>query len=182
MAEDFRVQVKVTNNYLWQAIKAAGYDNVNQFCKAEGFDPGRVGEFMNMKAAPLGRDGDWIPTARRLSECLGPLPDELFPDSIPVLPSNATEFISSRDDIENLIESIDAKRIVGRLMASASLSKQAVQVLGQRSGDDEATLDEAGRSLGVSRERVRQIEAKGLRQLRLAAMKIRREDEETHRE
>ena len=129
MSDDFRVQVKVTNNHLWQAIKAAGYPNVNQFCVAEGFSAGNIGELLNMKASPLGKDGDWLPTVRRLSEILGPLPDELFPDSIPQLPCNVSEFTSSSEDIERLIEQIDARELVGKLKERAHLSPRLAYVL-----------------------------------------------------
>lgn len=82
------------------------------------------------------------------------------------------------DDSEAAIEEAATRPILQRHVAEAlaGLSLRERQVVAYRfgfAGEGECTLDEVGRRLGVTRERVRQIEATALRKLRKRARDAR---------
>lgn len=79
----------------------------------------------------------------------GPLPDEIVGDTI------------------------DVERRSGWLkQALAALNERELRIIEQRRlGDESATLEELGETLGISKERVRQIEVRALEKLKLALVK-----------
>ena len=182
---EYRVDLKVRNNLLLSAIENAGFKNVSQFCKASGLQPTIVGEFVNFKTSPLAKDGSLTPTARRIADLLGVLPDELWTeDQLTMkLDSNQTRFTVSHKEL-----ALTLARHTGELLeapepdaaleekdkavlvhdALDSLRPIEARVLRMRFGigTTEHTLEEVAKKLGVTRERIRQIEAKGLRLLR----------------
>jgi len=70
-------------------------------------------------------------------------------------------------DLEKVAEALSLERAVKNLLKS--LDARSADVISKRFGigtDNEMTLEEVGRSFAVTRERIRQIEAKALRKLR----------------
>jgi len=78
------------------------------------------------------------------------------------------------DDDIRLLEMSDAKRLTDKIINDAGLSPKEMDVIDMMF-NKEMTLEETGRKLGVSRERVRQIEAKALERMRFATP-IRKDD------
>ena len=171
---DFAVQVKVKNGRLLAAILDAGYTSVRAFCMNEGFDDGRVGELLNFKLNPLSHDGcEWIPLVKRLSECLGPLPEELFPEHLQLmLESNSVTKFVAEQEMKSIVESaenkvIDADRVKW-LLSNANISRREADIL-TATLVDESHDAEVGSALGITGGRVQQIRHKALRRIRNAA-------------
>lgn len=182
---EYRVEVKVRNNLILSAMEAAGYKNVNQLCVAGGFAPTHIGAFVNMKWSPLAADGDLTPTAKRLCDFLGVLPEDLWtPEQLMfVLPDNKSHFnvghrammemlarhtgeLLEQPDIDANIESDDRKRIISEMLDT--LSPTEAKVLRLRFGidsPDEQTLPQIAELYQRSNERIRQIEMKAIRRL-----------------
>jgi len=73
------------------------------------------------------------------------------------------------DDPVEAVEAADLPRAVDRILEAADLNDRERAVLRMRfglDGQEPMTLEEVGENLGVTRERVRQIERLGLRGLR----------------
>lgn len=182
---EYRVDLKVRNNLLLSAIESAGFKNVSQFCKASGLQPTLVGEFVNFKISPLTKDGDFTPTARRIADFLGVLPDELWTDDQlnMKLDTNQTRFTVSHRELaltlarhtgelleapepDASLETKDKALLVNDALDSLRPIEARVLRMRFGIGTTEHTLEEVAQVLGVTRERIRQIEAKGLRLLR----------------
>lgn len=85
--------------------------------------------------------------------------------------SSLVEFIPSDDNFSDVVmhevEQHNLKEKINELLTG--LSEQEQKVLRMRFGlddDDPKTLEEIGKVFGVTRERIRQIEAKAIRKLR----------------
>lgn len=166
-SNDFRVVVKVQNGRLWDAIKRCGFESVKAFSEASDVHMQTVYKLLAMQLSPLDSDGkDWRPSVKKLCEFTGDIPEDLFPESIPVVPINTAAFYASADDVQDMIEHrLSAKKLVA--VFSESWTPKEKKVLEYRAQD--MTLDDVGEILGVGRERVRQIEAKALRRARVVA-------------
>lgn len=85
------------------------------------------------------------------------------------------EFLASADPLpdEVTLQSIDGERRVGWLRkALASLSPRERDIVqARRLNDDSATLEALGQRLGVSKERVRQIESRAIEKLKAALLR-----------
>jgi RNA polymerase sigma factor (sigma-70 family) len=183
---EYRIDLKVRNNLILNAIEAAGYANVAQFCKAAKLSQCRIGDFVNLKASPMGKSGEITPSAKRLCDFLGLLPEDLWtPEQLLfVLPTNKSHFSMSHKemlltlarhtgelleapDLDAGLEEEDRQRVVSEVLDS--LKPQEAKVLRMRFGigtQSDYTLDEVGAKFDVTRERVRQIETKAIRKLK----------------
>ena len=78
-------------------------------------------------------------------------------------------FIPDEKDQYAEVEITDLNRVLISLMNKANLSEREIRILKYRfglEGDGEKTLEEIGKLFGVTRERIRQIEAKAIRKMR----------------
>jgi len=83
----------------------------------------------------------------------------------------------SKPEQEDALHQMETARIVSEVLAE--LPERQAGVIRMRFGigrDDEMTLEEIGQTYGVTRERIRQIEAKGLRRLSHPGRKHRMQD------
>lgn len=175
---EFRVDLKVRNNLLLSAIERTGHKNVAQFCKAIGVGNSLVGELLNLKAAPLTKDGHFTTTALKLMEALGALPEDLWTEeqmtmsldtnkAHVLLDKEALALVMDRvatgalefDTPEEALAKQDTNRNLETLLDY--IPPHCKKVLIMRSQD--MTLEEIAQKMDLTRERVRQIEAKGIR-------------------
>ena len=177
---DYRVNIKVRNNRILKAIEESGGTVGQKWCDANGLGYTSVNSLINMAVSPVTKMGELIPTAARLCEVLGKLPDELWSDEqIRPLEKNFTSLEMSREQIVALMppdeiglqltdfdQYMHMRELPEKLEeALANLDERKQYIIRSRFFDDK-TLDELGKELGVSKDRVRQIEARALRQLR----------------
>ncbi|MFD7077138.1 sigma factor-like helix-turn-helix DNA-binding protein [Nocardioides sp. NPDC059952] len=125
-----------------------------------GVDQGVVPEWIRDLISDLTEVAEWHVVVGRQDAAL------LDPDTLPAeTPQRVKEAQHrlARLTVHNVIEEHDADADAAARLddAFAVLDPRAVQVLAQRVfADRPATLEELGRSFGVTRERIRQIEAK----------------------
>ena len=173
---DYRVEIKVRNARIYRAMKAAGYENVAQVCRAFNLNQGNVGDLLNMKIAPTLRDGEWRKEVVVLCSGLGKMPSELFSEEQMVAWDKTTGAVDldieqvgnllTGDTPDSFLENKEMKVLLDN--ALELLNPQENSVLRRRFGMDgeEMTLKAIGIADGITPERIRQVEAKGLRKLR----------------
>lgn len=173
----FRVEIKVKNALLWKAIMA-NHENVAQFSKAHGFGNGRIGDLLNLKESPLQKCGEWTKLALDVSDALGFLPDELWPEhlqrryeiakaAVEMTRPEVEALMAEKHDPEQLMFSRESREQVES--ALKTLDTRLANVLRLRFGiyeGDPKTLEEVGHAMGISAARARQLEEKALRRLR----------------
>ena len=176
--KDYRITVKVRNNRLLKAIEDAGGSPGNKWCEANGLGYARVNSLINMTSSPLTAEGDLFPDAARLCEILGKLPEDLWSnEQLYPLERNFSEMEMDHAQVVAMlpaeqqfylpdfsgIEQAQTKALVTQ--ALSTLTSREQEVIGMRFEDD-LTYEECARRLDVTRERIRQIEAKAMRKLR----------------
>jgi len=184
IAEEYRLKVSVRNNLILKAMEAQGYTNIHKFSKACDVSITGLYDLINLKAAPITEDGEFSKVAKQLMEALGACPVELWTEEQLTLKlrTNSVERHLSKEALQEALQS-NARSLVGlpydevvdkeevTLVRDTldSLTPREAQVLSMRFGignEDEGSLEEVSKKLGVSRERVRQMEAKALRKMR----------------
>jgi RNA polymerase sigma factor (sigma-70 family) len=182
---DLRVTVTVTvkNARLLRAMEAAGFDTAAALSRACGVQQGIVGDYLNLKLAPLAPDGEWRASILKISEALRRLPEDLFPPEFlrAALKTNRVEREVPADQIPNLLgqgqsiaydpgQALVVKEAVADLYKTLrGLPQRHQTVLALRfglAGNEPHTLEQTAKRMGVTRERVRQIELKAERLLR----------------
>jgi RNA polymerase sigma factor (sigma-70 family) len=177
----YRIKVSIRNHKLLSAIEAAGYKSVAAFERDADVKLGRINGLVSMKEAPLNADGSFSPLAKIVMEILGAAPTDLWTEEqlTLALNKNTAEKSVSSDLIQHLLthnetsmllpspegelEEKETQKIIGELVHG--LTKREETVIKMRFWDDK-TLEQVAESMEVTRERVRQIEAKALRKLR----------------
>ena len=176
--KDYRVLVKVKNANILRALERAGFTSVSAFCRGHKLSQSSVGELINLRVAPV--SGYPLRCAEQLSVALNvPIWDLFSDEQMTPLEKNTSQADVSLDDMLPMIAGAqfdplqrlvdDDNKVTIDAVLATGLTPREEQVIRSRCGlDGEAkTLFQLGEELGVTRERVRQIELKALRRLRL---------------
>jgi RNA polymerase primary sigma factor len=177
---EYRVKVTVRNNLLLSAIEAAGYKSCAVFAREIGYHSSAVNELTSMRQTPINENGDFSPLAKTIMEALGAAPSDLWTiEQLNLrLRRNSSERNVGQDEVDYLLGQPSSMMLPNP--ADEYQKKQASEVLKNVVGtltereqqvlsmhhEQEMTLDEIGDAFGISRERIRQIEARALRKLR----------------
>jgi RNA polymerase sigma factor (sigma-70 family) len=184
--QDFRVTVTVRNGRLMRAIEAQGFDTLTTFARMAKISVSTLSAFVTLKKSPFRADGAVSPAAERMALYLNKEIDELFPPA----------FLHRALAKSSITLELDAQQVVGMLaqpqspeaalitdqalsQLDASLAKLTPRqrtVIAQRFGLDgkgERTLDQVATAVGITKERVRQIEIRALRMMQHADKKSR---------
>lgn len=177
--KDYRVTVKVRNNRILKAIEAAGGEPGGKWCAANGLAYATVNNLINMTIGPLSAAGQLTNTAQDLCDVLNKLPEDLWSnDQLYPLERNMSDvemdkkeiarFLPHAEEQSYLLDLSDLERREKRAVIEKSLDTlqpRTAEVI-RRRYFHEMTLAETGKAMGITVERVRQIEMKGLRLLR----------------
>ena len=179
--KDYRLEIKIKNNYLFTKMKEYGIENAAQLARAIGSNPSAVGYYLNLTNPPYTKKGELKELAKKLCDFFYCDIEDLFPaehlenaldKNIVVTEKNKHELLPSRmlETDDPSVALIEQEVMQGVRQAIAkSLSEREQKVLALRFGlEDEKphTLDQVGELFGVTPSRIRQIEAKALRKLR----------------
>jgi len=160
-----KAKVSVWNYELVERRKKLGYTQA-LFAVACGMETARLGFIETLKVKPTEEE------ARDIAELLNCKVSKLFPDGYEKVVDIFKRDLVKIADIEPLaispasdehlllLGSVDAELTVKNLIKEAGLTEKEARLLEIRSGKDPMTLEEAGKVFGVTRERIRQLEAK----------------------
>ena len=190
MTPDLLLIVTIKNNAMVVAMNAAGYDSAAALARDSKVSSRLVYEYLNLKLAPVRQDGEWRSCILAISRTLRRLPEDLFPPPF-LRRALTTNRVTREIDAEQLPAlmggtpsiAYDPERAVaigdalGALNAALGRLRQREQHVLKMyyglDGEETHTLDEIGRTLGVGRERVRQILARALRILSASRHQLR---------
>lgn len=177
--KDYRIEIKVKNNLLWNAMQKRGIKNAAQLARATGLNPGTVGDYLNLTANVYAAKGTgYRPSFEKIFMFLEMLPGDIYPEDRMVEPlannkrvieANAAELLQLGSRESDPTEVIRLEQRAGALHKLLDLlNEKEALVVRLRSGmdGDPHTLAEIAAVIGRSRERVRQIYARALRKMR----------------
>jgi transcriptional regulator with XRE-family HTH domain len=164
---DFNLQITVRNARLLRAIRAQ-YGSSADMCRATGINQTALSALLTMRAKPFRADGSLTTTAEAVVSALGIPADDLWPSHIARLQAKrATVEVEMDAPTFAAIADSDPERqaMMRQALArwSCDLTDRQRDVLAIRFSG--GLLEDAARELGVTRERVRQMEHRGLRKL-----------------
>ena len=172
MEKDFNIKVTVRNGRLLSAIRE-NYESVAAFSRALGRSAQTVNSLVTMKEKPYKTKG-WTDLALDIAAFVNRDPEDLWPEYMrEVNLARATaEMSADLKEVQALQSSPSPEKQIAQLDAlkqiASVLTPREVNVIKCRYAD-EMTLAEAAAELGVSSERMRQIEVKALRKMRGSA-------------
>ena len=173
--EDFNLKVTVRNGRLLRAIRER-YSSVADMCRKMGRSHQTVNKLITMKAVPYNSKG-WTDLALDIAGMVARDPEDLWPDHMRELRlrKSTSEVNLDLDDVKKLVQEGSSEKTISQLSVLSQFSKNLTprerDVLARRFAHDQS-LDECAASLRVSRERVRQIEAKAFRKMRKVASNL----------
>ena len=183
--KDYVLEIKVKNNYMMTKMRERGIDTAAELARRTGLTQPAVSVLLTLKVAALTKRGKWRPSLLKLAKFFNCLPEELVPPQHleESLSRNTTTLEVGRADLKKIASwAMQDKAVVDPLLLLAQgeavegvqtalghLKPRERHVVAMRfglDGESPATLDEVAETMGVTRERVRQIEAKGMRRLK----------------
>ena len=190
MTSDYIVELRIRNGYMRKQMLASGYYSNAELSRASGVSSSRVGDFMNLKTAPVKKSGEWATGVEEIAVALKCFPENLFPPQHLEQPlkKNKAELEMDLDQIsaitnaspEVLLIAKDAQNILED--AIDSLGKREAKVIREHFFEGMSTKEIAAKmphgdecncakcrespSIGVTPNRVHQILARGTRKLR----------------
>lgn len=174
MTQDYIVQVKIRNGPLLRLMRGRGLKNVAELSRACGIHQTTLFPYLNLKRAPMSKNGRWNPIAERLATFFKVMPEDLFPPQhyTNKLDKNHAEFEVSLDQIDRFIDNLSPEKLLMQDDDKAILER-ALETIQPRHRQaleavylDGRTLEDVANEMGVSRSRVNQMCGMALRRLK----------------
>ena len=172
---DYAVKVSVRNGRILRMMQAKGIANQMELARRAGVGVQSVNRVICLRDKPICRSGAWREVVERIAGVLGCDPEDMFSDAQRdmALETNSHELFMDEGAVASLAshdpEQVSwAKIEVERLLTAVTSPRGRAIVMARAEG---ARLDELAEEYGVCRERIRQFEAKALRQMRARAIK-----------
>ena len=174
--KDYRVTVRVKNNNILKLIEAKGV-SVAKVAEDIGMSYTTLLRYIQLRDSPIDAKGTLKLSAQKICVYFGVLVEEVWSlEQLTPIESNTRELEFSYHELtrlENISDPIlnlenDQLKEVIDFTLDTKLTPRESNVLKLRFGfeGDPLSLEQVGDVIGVTRERVRQIEAKALRKLR----------------
>ena len=170
---DYRIKISVRNARLLRAIEAEGFRSVAAFCRAWELSEAAVNSLLCFRQTPLDKAmGTLKSSARDLCDALAALPEDLWTEDQLTfrVKKNTRQLDISADVLQSYLEYTDAHKLIAALKDKAKLTERERRVI-KKHVEGDSYLEEIADELGVSRERVWQIEKNAFRKLRHFASK-----------
>lgn len=170
--EDFNVKITVRNNRLLQAIRKK-YESVADLSRKMGRSQGAVNALVAMKVKPINEKG-WTELASDVAAMVGKEPVEIWPENLQDirLSTSTSEFTIDMDGVKQIMSDNSTEKMIAHSQVlqqlDTRLTDKQKKVIDMRFKQN-MSLEETGKVLGLSRERVRQIECKSIRRMRYDA-------------
>jgi len=170
--EDFNVKITVRNNRLLQAIRKK-YESVADLSRKMGRSQGAVNALVAMKVKPINEKG-WTELASDVAAMVGKEPVEIWPEHLQDirLSTSTSEFTIDMDGVKQIMSDNSTEKMIAHSQVlqqlDTRLNDTQKKVIDMRFNQN-MSLEETGKVLGLSRERVRQIECKSIRRMRYDA-------------
>jgi len=164
---DFRVRVTVRSERILSRIEKQ-FGTQSEMARALGWTPNKVSEFVCMRRSPLLASGEFSDGARDFAAALGAYPDEIWPEHM-------ARLRRKKADYERSVSIGEVAAIMGKQPDQVLLIEKMRETLTereQRAVDAfmaDETLEEVGKEMGVSKERVRQLTLRAMRKMRMDA-------------
>jgi RNA polymerase sigma factor (sigma-70 family) len=183
---EYRVKITVRNNLLMSAIEEAGYKTQADFAKALGVKPTAVNNLVAMREAPITSEGEFSEMAKLVMEALGACPTDLWTEqqltmklrknsadmkmgasTLQLMMADPNDPMLLETDVDDMnLFREELKDTMDNMLDSLTPREAKALKLRYGIGCEAHTLEDAGKTFGITRERMRQIEAKALRKLR----------------
>lgn len=181
--KEYNIQVKVRNNLLLSKMRSFGYENAADLSKATGVKQQVIGGYLNLTDIPTRkRDGEFKDSALALCEHFKCFPKDIFPENhiYSTLDCNKAETEVSFEEIGTMLSydmqgleiGIDNANVIEKLLLESDLRPREKKVI-EATFYEGKTLDGTAGEMGITRERVRQIQQRALRRIRFRAAKTR---------
>ena len=176
MDKDINLLIKPRNARIIREMRAQGWASVSALCESAHLQQTTIGQLVNMTISPLHRKTQkWRKAAIDLATCLRVTPGILWPDHMQRIIANKAKAeievsldhamrLSSPELDPSLL--LEHKEIIDSLFDGLTPRVRALIDMRMHG----ATLEEAGSALNVSRERIRQIEARAHRKMKHKAL------------
>jgi RNA polymerase sigma factor (sigma-70 family) len=176
MSEEYRVKVSVSNNLLIRAIEDAGYKTQSEFARAIGCNVHTINCLCGLRISPMTQEGEFTKAANQVMEALGACPTDLWTEEQLTmnLKRSSSWSVMGREELHtlmngeqksllDLVAGQELKKAMDEVRKTLTFREQ--RILGLRF-DEDKSLEECGKEMGLSKERIRQMEAKALRKMR----------------
>ena len=186
LMKEYQIKVTVRNNLLLAAIESAGYKSQSDFAKEIGESPSSINSLFAMRTCPSNEHGEFSPVSNKIMEALGACPTDLWTleqltmrltnntafkeinrqELIAILGKNDPDLIEF-ESVEDEFSFTEQKEKIMEMINTLEPKQKKIMILRfGLDGTDPHTLDELAKIFGLTRERIRQIEAKSLRKMR----------------
>ena len=173
--DDFNLKITVRNGRLLKAIRER-YESVSDLARKINRAPSSVNQLVTMKQVPTNQDG-WTDLALDVSAMVGKDPEDLWPEHMREikLKKSSAEVSLDLDSVKNILSNGSVEKNLSQITALKELSERLTprekEVLNRRFHERQS-LEEVAKVFNVTRERLRQIEAKALRRMRMRALQL----------
>ena len=168
---DYIVQFRIKNAPMMRLMKKQGYDTAAALSRASGVSQVIIGEYLNLKRAPIRDSGEFSEMVYTLAAYLRCNPEDMFPEQHlrRALKKNTVYTEMSLNDCAQISSdfNLDDTGIENALKKAISVARLTVRDVNILSVRSETNTDvEAANRLGVTTTRVRQVREKANRRLR----------------
>ena len=180
---EYRIDIKVRNNLLLSKIEKIGFKSIPDFCKNHGISYRTVIKLISMKMKATDKNGNFLDTVYKISDALCCSPEDIFTEKQinAELKTNKKTLLVNEAEIQFCIESLSQNNLLledkvnieqrdkilfEKLDSLYPREREIIMMRFGLGGEEEHTLEEIGKKFGVTRSRIREIEAKAIRKLR----------------